>query len=845
MKKTLKTFLSLILVCFASLIVAGCGPKLKSLSYVEGSMDTTLYIGDTLDTSDFQAIATFDDDTQKTLNEEDVEFNDDELDLTTAGTKTLEYSYKGMTDEIEITVINPDADAVSMTYVEDSIPTVLNIGDDLDLSDFSAKVKFSDNSEITVHEDDVIFNTSSIDWETPGFKNLTFTYGNITKTITIEVVESTQINIFESQIVNKLQTNKADFKLKDKPYLVGDDNEFNFRINATGFDSEDNEIVVKSPSVIMEIYIKNGNDSVKLNKSEIATYFDNYSKINENKTNKLDFSEMAIGETFKVKVTSKYFDETEHETAPYFELEFDVVDGYNVYDAKGLSLLDNSSAETTPHYMGWDTVKSAAEIQLSNQINGMILHSDIYVTKDDVPANFFWTAEEISEIKDVTTTISNAEDRAKLVGTLKDNADLTIYRREFTNNFNFEGNFYQISIAGREADEQEGLEAIDEFPLISIENLTEQSSSAIGNYVHGGEAITPHSALIRFLPKSVESAYKTVNVNNVSFLGNGRRTGSSGVERSGGLILMKSEGVKLNVNNSNHLDFVIGYFSNYYRNATPEDDQTSNVYDNCIGKNAFNTLFYFHGVQDVKIKNSEFKSAGGPAIIIDNVRQKIKNEQDQVIGVISYPSNVELINSEIESFVRGDEAWFNTYPAALELVPGLKAANQLFLGADQLSGGLLAPKTYLTVQGEGAEKTYDMFNLIAVYKSSEAEDALGGTLYGSVTVRDSETDTECNPLLLQGLEGGLSKEALVTAQAMGGNGAIYFQSESTGGYINTAAGTDYFANQGAYSGLQTNTDKDNRVNEYLNAYLPNGMGVLLGLYPATMYEPDPTPPAED
>ena len=110
---------------------------------------------------------------------------------------------------------------------------------------------------------------------------------------------------------------------------------------------------------------------------------------------------------------------------------------------------------------------------------------------------------------------------------------------------------------------------------------------------------------------------------------------------------------------------------------------------------------------------------------------------------------------------------------------------------------------------------------------------------------DSETDIECNPLLLQGLEGGLSKEALVTAQAMGGNGAIYFQSESTGGYINTAVGTDFFANQGAYTGLQTNTDKDNYVNEYVNVYLPNGMGVLLGLYPVTMYEPDPTPPAED
>ena len=116
MKKSIKTFLAMFLICVSSIAIFGCGAKVTKLEYVEGSMDTTLVVGEELVTTGFKAVATMSNDTQVTLTEKDVDFNTDELDLTTPGNKELEYSYKNKTDTIDIVVIPNDVEISSFVY---------------------------------------------------------------------------------------------------------------------------------------------------------------------------------------------------------------------------------------------------------------------------------------------------------------------------------------------------------------------------------------------------------------------------------------------------------------------------------------------------------------------------------------------------------------------------------------------------------------------------------------------------------------------------------------------------------------------------------------------------------
>lgn len=861
MKKTIKTFLAMLLICLSSVAIFGCGTKVTKLEYVEGSMDTTLVVGEELVTTGFKAVATMSDDTQVNLTEKDVEFNTDDLDLTTPGNKELEYSYKDKTDTIDI-VVTPSAENISSLTYTGTMKTEMGLGDDLDYTGFSAKAKYADGTEVTLGNDDVTFNLSAVDFTTTGEKYLPFSFQGKTNYVIFSIIESTQISAFKSDVVTDFANNtKADTETEKNPfmvkgdnadsYYVGDYNDFDFRIAGKGyiFDEENVDVTEKTikniatTTKVEKLTTAEPKTYTELTDAEYDLYFDKISDIN----GVLNFSPDAINNEFRITISSKYFDENYGDQDDFkFTHVVKVVSGYNVYDVKGLSLLDNSNKDNNEHY-GWDKIKTQEEIALSNNINSLILHNDIQIKDSDIPSNLFWSQAEVNDM----TPAQREQTNLPIVGSLKDRASLAVFNRKVSGDFKVYGNYYTIDsslISKCVLDNSWDCTDPDCVTPHGVKHDANVPLDDNNTKPEGEVAITIHSNLIFMEPMNNASAFKNVDFTNVSFLGNGARSNRS--IYSGGHILFKSQGVKLTMNNCVHKDYFIGYFVNKYDGVQhSEEDLSSFRFENCNGSNSFNTLFYVYGARDVKIVNSIFSSAGGPGMIIDHVdgdedRADGKPLVDPDIpGKLNYkgfPSFVEIINSTVESYVTGNEPWFTTYPVAKGLFTGLTPANALFTNANLFTqtAGLNKTATFMQTYGE----IPNAINVVAVMKVNDVEDAVGGEIYGGVVIKSSESDTSAHGLNMQGKDGGLSQKAMATLQG-DGSGIPYFESHKTGSYVNV--GLDEKTQQpidGLFDiNLDVNGDKTYESfadGDYVNVYLHIGMGAVFGLQDTTPAQQD-------
>ena len=67
--------------------------------------------------------------------------------------------------------------------------------------------------------------------------------------------------------------------------------------------------------------------------------------------------------------------------------------------------------------------------------------------------------------------------------------------------------------------------------------------------------------------------------------------------------------------------------------------------------------------------------AGGPAIIADHVTSV--NDFKKQTGEGGFPTNLNIVNSKIESWVNGYEPWFATYDGASQQFASLTTVNTL------------------------------------------------------------------------------------------------------------------------------------------------------------------------
>lgn len=643
-----------------------------------------------------------------------------------------------------------------------SMPTTIVKGESLDTSDAVAVVKYSDESRIEVPSSELQF--GEIDSSMVGSQKLQVSYKDFVFYVDITIVASeadvNSINSLSSDLIRDYNASRGmqlnateEFYDKNQPIYVGDDNPFNFRISASGTNSM-GELVQDIAKVRTKVSVEQFVDDefVLLEGNNLN---DIVSIDTENTT--LDFTDKAIGSKFRVTVEAENRDTRYEENATKFSAVLEVIDGFNVYNAKELSIYDNV------HNDSYKDIKSAVGID-GKTTNGIILQDNITITKEDVRPDAFYRkgVGNYSAAQAVTDQV--------VEGTPIDYSNTGLYERIVRKNetFNFIGNYFTISLR--------------DFPKMVVEGVDSFDQNKAVNLSGDGSYMTAHMCVFFTMGTDVpgEEENSFVEWKNIFFTGNGEL--NTDPVNSGAILLMKHGNVPFRAYNTVMHNFYIGYF---FYPETENSIGATYLVENCKGYNSYQTLFYVWGADNVIIKDSEFVSSGGPALIADHI------DPDE-FGNGGQESNIDLINTRLESVVTGKEPWFGIYGVDM-YVAQLGQMDQLFSGQsyDVESGKLVdngLPKSDKTIYAGSVKddtgKTVNQINIIAVYKKNGM--SLGGRIGGYFRVFDTIEEYnkfyglngEEKKILTYGLEldSGIAKRAFE-------KGATYISSNGSGGYI--------------------------------------------------------------
>ena len=552
---------------------------------------------------------------------------------------------------------------VKNVYVKsDTLDTKINIGEELDTSRIVLVLQLSNKLKYEIEHDKLTIDDSAVDTSKAGEYVLKISYEEkVTDDLSVKDIynqkiivrypaDAIKVNSMSSDLLTDYTTysgerpenNHEEFKIKRNYLMVGDDNEFNFRISATGLD-DDGELVENLDLFRTIITVKlNGQE---LTGEDLARYV-----TIDDTTTTFDFTDAAIAEVTGQDANGRdQYDKVFHimvEAAnpadgyrlQKIETDLVVVDGYNVYNARQLSVYDNSESHSD-----WYAPIKAAEGLTNVTPSAIVLQKDIFVTKNDVPEEFFWGNNEGDQsIIDTVKSRTGVD----ITGTPKDWDGDGIYRHELTDgqHFNFYGNYFSVNAK--------------DFPLIKLEGL--DADNAV---VRRGEMITAHMNLFyNQVYGNVTKKNTEVNFKNISFIGNSALSNDS--EKSGGLLMTKSTRVNFNAKNTINQNFYIGYFmrcteselyDDFAEDGTPVTGES--VIEDCKAYDAYQDLLYSWGGNHIIIRNCEFINAGGPAIIADCVHKN----SNKMTETPEFVSKLDIINSTIESQAVGTEPWYNFY----------------------------------------------------------------------------------------------------------------------------------------------------------------------------------------
>lgn len=737
-----------------------------------------------------------------------------------------------------------DKTVITDIYVkEDSVVTTIEQNSVFSTDGIVVMAKYSDGKEKELNNSECVF--SQIDTSIVGSQTLEISYEKFKTSITITIIEiepsksytilgfndPTFVSVYRKNKATENKYNKTGsteqkgFTDLNNAYVVGDDNAFVYNpvLQVVTANAETQELLEFEADIKVYLFDNASNNYKLLAEEEKA----NYVTVNT-LTHTFDFTTDAIGKKFKISVLPSNMTEDESALVSASEFEFKVVDGWNAYSAKDISLFDNVNSLNK-----WTEYKTANNIPLNTEINALILHNDISITDNDIPKLQFLGDDEVKE--------SDA-DYNKAYGSLRDSYqhDLgLIYHRRLKSGetFNIEGNYFQLSAQ-------------------NISLVAREMKNGTYPVVTEGEAITVHTALFGFHGTENSASKSKFNVNNISLFGNTKKTEMT--EMSGGLIFMKAQNTDFTAYNNISQCWFISYFfegNNDYSDNLISTLEKVNAFD------AYNTLLYNWAGRNVKINNSVMIGAGGPVMICDHT------ENNKTTGEGGHITNVDVYNSILESYVAGSEGWFATYEGSGALAGQIKAFNHLFAEFN---------KTLTNATGE-------KINLIAVYKSGSVAGLSDSLIRGTYNVDGYKTGLSLtneqkqldfayetglavqikqnvwNQLKAGAIGKGLdeaSAEAYANANVYAQTMAYLNSDDSTAqGYKSQLiAGVKQFASQGmfmqtdsgavAFPGTDGDWFKVADVNfdgtpdatkmaeskDNIYVYLPNGMGVVLGMY---------------
>ena len=573
--------------------------------------------------------------------------------------------------------------AVADLIITSGLKQEYMLGEQPDFSGVTARVVFNDSTTLDVTADDLVF--GDFDTSIPGNKSLEIKYNEyfgITIYKTLTVVDNTEygesisiINVSLPDSLANFQKAKEDFIDTNCEYVVGDDNDFFLKLSILAMSPEHGpHIITKYTS---QSYVCLFGNDTPLENEEL----DKYVVVDENR-NAFNFTEEAVGKKFTIKTRPKNVISGYEEN---FTRSFDVtiVDGYNVYEAYELNFISNNedgfdfsekdSSETRTQLEIVDDFLSKEKlVKKPDALASIILHKDLVITPNDLPREYFVNKSRTDELYN----------------------HLAIFpytHTEESNSFAIYGNCFTIDAHNLPSVQKEGDGPFDGM----------SSSTALFEFLNELEKDKNYD----------HSKYKTT-LQNVIFTGGNPKsdTESSSDKSMRGLIALRTETQTINIINS-----VVKYF--YISLVAQDDYQTINITnsrfnsswqnhiylgsDNPIQEDDEEPLSTGYPRLTANVENSIITESGGPAFIIQQYSPDVKcNKHSGAVVNISE-------NSVVESYVSGNEAWFQAMKLGFvfDLLKGLDDSLQ------PLDSSVVTEKFVTT---NGIQKKLELMNIIAV-----------------------------------------------------------------------------------------------------------------------------------
>ena len=640
----------------------------------------------TIDLTGLTILVTYSDETTDVIELADIVTFSPALDTVNkiVGTQTIRLIWEDVPTEFKQSVeIQVEIKENTVTSEVSGVETSYTQGDTVDFSGITVELTYADGTKKTLTYADLTLTGVENLTATAGEKLVTAAYVDpitgVRETLDIRITvkePAKKIASFEKPqaIVDTYEGNKANagttnygnvnfsgqFSNGNGIYVIGDDNKFIFMPQLKVFNPVNNLPGTEAYFwTEVTIYVYENNGYVELapratDNSDIIEYYDGLNNLMvtvDTYSQTYQFTDKAVGKQVKLSVLPDHTRYTSTNPVSPAVLEAKVVDAYNVYSAKDLCLFDNDpSSHSYNNTVTWETFKEANGYE-GIHVNGLILHTDIHLTADDVPQEFFHVTT-----KDITYYSFETGVAVKTVpaGTryLRDGSDL--YRRIGNGTFLFEGNYFTLSTAN--------------FPIVPSPNVFGGPDSLTNVMGYGSDF--SNSTLFRF-GNGTEGGGKAT-FNNLAVIGNAGQdkivdaASQGNLVSAGGLIFMKAWTSEVTCNNMIGNSHFIAYFTE--TNGTMNLNQVK-FYD------AYQTTLFMWDTSYINVTTSYFNGSGGPMVIMESV------DAEQVMDVYSIPRLIVDDISVFETHLTGMEPWFAAVNAGAivgkiqTLSAGLQQAN--------------------------------------------------------------------------------------------------------------------------------------------------------------------------
>jgi len=526
------------------------------------------------------------------------------------GSATITASYSGKTATCTVTVVPEDAKVVtsislsSTSLTLDTVtktsatltPTVVaDEGADTTVTWASSNTSVVTVSKASGTKDEAI----TVTVVGKGTATITATAGSQTATCTVTVqgiddlYYLSGVQEFENvaKFHNNAQNSEGEFRGATSSILnVGDDNAVQLKPVLKVRNMDTDEVVSQD---VWEFDYKY--EAQEWNGAEYGDLTGEYFAFDAQACT-FDFNETAIGKQFKITVIPGGLDEEDSaDPENRVSVELKVNNGYNVYSAKELAyandinfLKDDRQGNddvVADINQAWKDFRTANELSVDYVAPAVFLQADMKITKDVLPAEFFFTEAE-------------SAGHPEWVGKMKDATD--VYCHYATGGFEFNGNYFHIDTS--------------ELPLC-VDNL------------HYDDNVS-HSTLFKTVLREVSEAseYRDVHFKNCTYYGNSPR-GNNAADAMG-MIFFKINNTfytewtdELSVVHENNL-VIRGIFENF--NVTRacisffgEVGRNELVIKDCEVSEGYSNGIYLWNNGNVQFINSKMANFGGPVIITD------------------------------------------------------------------------------------------------------------------------------------------------------------------------------------------------------------------------------------